>query len=73
LLYHLAPLHHPVVQSSAMALDVTISNTSDEPPMKEGPRIISKSRTVFLKGGEDIITTMSAPTTTVVVNSINPI
>jgi hypothetical protein len=28
---------------------VTISNTSDEPPMKEGPRIISKPRTVLLK------------------------
>jgi hypothetical protein len=28
---------------------------------------------VLLKGGEDIITTISAPTTTVVVNSTNPI
>jgi hypothetical protein len=52
--------------------DVTISNTSDEPPMKEGPRIISKPRMVLLKGGEDIMTTISA-STTVVVNSINPI
>jgi hypothetical protein len=52
--------------------DVTISNRSDEPPMKEGPRIISKPRMVLLKGGEDIMTTISAPTT-VVVNSINPI
>jgi hypothetical protein len=53
--------------------DVTISNTSDESPMKEGPRIISKPRTVLLKGGEDIMMTISAPTTTIVVNSINPI
>jgi hypothetical protein len=52
--------------------DVTISNTSDEPPMKEGPRIISNPRMVLLKGGEDIMTTISAPTT-IVVNSINPI
>jgi hypothetical protein len=52
--------------------DVTISNTSDELPTKEGPRIISKRRTVLLKGGEDIMTTISAPTT-VAVNSINPI
>jgi hypothetical protein len=52
---------------------VTISNTSDEPPTKKGPQIISKPRTVLLKGGEDIMTTISAPTTTVVVNSINPI
>jgi hypothetical protein len=53
--------------------DVAISNTSDEPPMKEGPRIISKPRTVLLKGGEDIMMTISAPTTTIIVNSINPI
>jgi hypothetical protein len=52
---------------------VTISNTSDEPPMKEGRRIISKPRTVLLKGGEDIMTTISAPSTTIAVNSINPI
>jgi hypothetical protein len=52
--------------------DVTISNTSDKPPMKEDPRIISKPRTVLLKGGEDIMMTISAPTT-VAVNSINPI
>jgi hypothetical protein len=51
---------------------VTISNTSDEPPMKEGPRIISKARTVLLKRGEDIMMTISAPTT-VFVNSIDPI
>jgi hypothetical protein len=44
--------------------DVTISNTSDESPMKEeGPRIRSKPRTVLLKGGEDTMTTISAPTT----------
>jgi hypothetical protein len=36
-------------------------------------RIISKPRLVLLKGGEDIIMTISAPTTTVVVNSTNPI
>jgi hypothetical protein len=29
--------------------DVTISNISDEPPTKEGPRIISKPRTSLLK------------------------
>jgi hypothetical protein len=52
--------------------DVTISNTSDEPPTKEGPWIISKPRTVLLKGGENIMTTISAPNT-VAVNSINPI
>jgi hypothetical protein len=52
--------------------NVTISNTTDEPPMKEGPRIISKHRTVLLKGREDIMTTISAPTT-VAMNSINPI
>jgi hypothetical protein len=52
--------------------DVTISNTSDEPPMKEGPRFISKPRMVLLKGGEDIMMTISAPTT-VTVTSINPI
>jgi hypothetical protein len=51
---------------------VTISNTSDDPPTIEGPRIISKPRTVLLKGVEDIMTTISAPTT-VIVNSINPI
>jgi hypothetical protein len=53
--------------------DVTISNTSDEPPTKECPQIISKPRLVFLKGGEYTMTTISAPSTTVVVNSINPI
>jgi hypothetical protein len=53
--------------------DVTISNTSDEPPMKEGRRIISKPRTVLLKGGEDIMMTILAPTTTIAMNSINPI
>jgi hypothetical protein len=52
---------------------VTISNTSDEPPTKKGPQIISKPRMVLPKGGEDIMTTISAPTTTVAVNSINPI
>jgi hypothetical protein len=51
---------------------VTISNTNDELPMKGGPRIISKTRTVLLKGGEDLMTTISAPTT-IAVNSINPI
>jgi hypothetical protein len=52
--------------------DVTISNTCDELPTKEGPRIISKPRTMLIKGGEDIMPTISAPTT-VVVNSINRI
>jgi hypothetical protein len=53
--------------------DVTISNTCDEPPMKEeGPRIRSKPRMVLLKGGEDTMMTISAPTT-YVVNSISPI
>jgi hypothetical protein len=52
--------------------DVTMSNTSDEPPTKEGPQIISKPRTMLLKGGEDIMMTILAPTT-VAVNSINPI
>jgi hypothetical protein len=41
--------------------DVTISNTSDKPPMKEDPRIISQPRTVLLKRGEDIMMTISAP------------
>jgi hypothetical protein len=50
---------------------VTISNTNDESLAKEGSRIISKPRTVLLKGGEDIMTTISAPATTVDVNSIN--
>jgi hypothetical protein len=40
--------------------------------MKEGPRFISKPRMVLLKGGEDIMMTISAPTT-VTVTSINPI
>jgi hypothetical protein len=53
--------------------NVTISNTIDKPPTKEGPRIISKPRMMLLKAGENIITTISAPTTTVAVNSINPI
>jgi beta-glucanase (GH16 family) len=53
--------------------NVTISNTTDKPPTKEGPRIISKPRMMLLKAGENIITTISAPTTTVAVNSINPI
>jgi hypothetical protein len=52
--------------------NVTISNTTDEPPMKEGPRIISKHGTVLLKGREDIMMTISAPST-VAMNSINPI
>jgi hypothetical protein len=52
--------------------DVTISNISDESPTKEGPRIISNPRTVLLKGGEDIMMTISARTT-VAVNSINHI
>jgi hypothetical protein len=52
--------------------NVTISNTSDEPPTKEGPRIISKPRIVLLKGGEDIMMTILTPTT-IAVNSINPI
>jgi hypothetical protein len=58
---------------SGWSTDVTISNTSDKPPMKEGPRIISKPRMVFPKGGQDITMTISAPTTTVAVNSINRI
>jgi hypothetical protein len=33
--------------------DVTISDTSDEPPMKKAPQIISKLRTTLLQGGED--------------------
>jgi hypothetical protein len=53
--------------------DVTISNTSDEPPTKEGPQIISKARSVLLKGGEDITMTILAPTTIVAMNSISPI
>jgi hypothetical protein len=61
------------VQVQMQMIDVTISNTSDELPTKEGTRIISKPRTVLLKGGDDIMTTISAPTTIVVVNSINPI
>jgi hypothetical protein len=40
--------------------------------MKKDPRIILKSRMMLLKGGQNIMTTISAPTT-VVVNSINPI
>jgi hypothetical protein len=51
---------------------VTISNTSDAPPTKEGPQIISEPRTVLLKGVEDIMMTISAPTT-IAMNSINPI
>jgi hypothetical protein len=53
--------------------DVTISNTSDELPTKEDPRFISQSRTMLPKGGEDIMMTISAPTTTIIVNSINSI
>jgi hypothetical protein len=43
--------------------DVTISDTSDEPPMKEALQIISKPRIALLKGEEDIMMTISAPTT----------
>jgi hypothetical protein len=49
--------------------DVT---TSDEPPTKEDSHVISKPRTVLVKGGEDIIMTISA-LTTIGMNSINPI